>query len=102
MRSLSNLDIKLLNINTYYKEYDGKKVEKVRIDGVCKLSEKQKENVISGEYQSIVIFDTCTPDYDGLLQACHDNEVDTIHFKGYYDNFVFKPCEIIGWEKIKK
>lgn len=98
MNSLKGLIVNVLNIDCG-KAKTGK--EWVRIQGFYSLPDKKKESVLCGEYGIIEIFDALTEEYE---EVCGNaKKVESIEFKGYYENFVFKPVSIekINYKKEK-
>ena len=98
MNSLKDLTVNVLNIDCG-KMKTGK--EFVRIEGYYLLPEKKRKNVLCGEFGIISIFDELTEEYE---EVCGNaKKVESIEFKGYYENFNFKPVSItkINYKKEK-
>lgn len=98
MNSLKDLTIFVLNIDCG-KMKTGK--EFVKIQGYYPLPEKKKQSVLCGEYGIIEIFEELTEDFE---EVCGNaKNVESVEFKGYYENFVFKPVSItkVNYKKEK-
>lgn len=96
MKSLSTLIVKVLNIDIV-KFQDG--TEFVKIQGIIPMSDKKKESVLSGEFETFELFDKWCDAYEPV---CHKaRSIETITLTGYYDKYKFKPVSLVEYSEKK-
>lgn len=90
MNALKQINFTVVNIDLITTK---DKKEFIKMQGLIPLNDKEKENVLTGDFKTLEIFDEFCNEYEEICGNA--KKVNTIVFEGYFENFKFKPVNIV-------